>query len=412
MANILNNQVATIKVVGIGGAGNNAVNRMIEAGVEGVQFIVMNTDAQVLNMSKASVKLVLGKQVSRGLGAGADPAIGKEAAVESLNEIKQLLKGADMVFLAAGMGGGTGTGAAPIIAKAARDLGILTIAIVTKPFSFEGKVRNVYALEGMELLQENVDSLITISNDRLLEIIGGVPLKDSFKEADNILRQGVQTITDLIAVPALINLDFADIRTVLQKRGSALFGVGIGSAENKAIEASNKAITSPLLEASFKGAKNAIVNVTGGSTMTLYDANDAVDIVRQAAGGEINIIFGVAINEHLKDQMIVTVIATGFDNAEYKAEKTDETSVSNSGPSSLRENPAFFAGDNSSTFYKRNESESLRESEARKESEFEKFKPWNNSSLNVDVNLNKKDKAKEEPSINSKKGKIPFFNRW
>ncbi len=314
MANLNSNQVASIKVIGVGGAGNNAINRMIEAGVDGVTFIVMNTDAQVVNTSKANVKLVLGKKISRGLGAGANPEIGKEAALESINEIKEFLENSDMIFIAAGMGGGTGTGAAPVIAKIARDLGILTVAIVTRPFAFEGRMRNIYAAQGMEELEKNVDSLITISNDRLLEVIGGVPLKDSFKEADNILRQGVQTITDLIAVPALINLDFADIRTVLKDKGNALFGIGIGSGENKSIEASNKAITSPLLETSFKGAKNAIVNVTGGNTMTLYDANDAVDIVRQAAGGEINIIFGVAINEHLEDQMIVTVIATGFDN--------------------------------------------------------------------------------------------------
>lgn len=333
MANIFSRQVASIKVIGVGGAGNNAINRMLEAGVDGVEFVVMNTDAQVVNNSKAKNKLILGKQVTRGLGAGANPEIGKEAAIESLAEIKEFLKDTDMVFIAAGMGGGTGTGAAPIIAKAAQEMDILTVAIVTKPFTFEGRMRNIYSIQGIEFLEKSVDAIIVISNDRLLEVIGGVPLKDSFKEADNILRQGVQTITDLIAIPALINLDFADVRTVLKNKGSALFGIGMGTGENKAIEAANKAITSPLLEASFKGAKNVIVNITGGNTMTLYDANDAVDIIRQAAGGEVNIIFGVALNEHIDDGMIVTVIATGFDNAQFKPkdQNGDKKSIFNFG---------------------------------------------------------------------------------
>ncbi|MFJ1522199.1 cell division protein FtsZ [Spiroplasma sp. ald] len=306
-------QVASIKVIGIGGAGNNAVNRMIEAGVQGVEFIVANTDAQIIGVSKSKNKIVLGKETSKGLGAGANPDVGRQAAIESAEEIKDALKGADMVFVAAGMGGGTGTGAAPIIAKLAREQGALTVGIITTPFSFEGRARNSYAIQGTEELRKHVDSLIIISNDRLLEVIGGVPLKDSFKEADNILRQGVQTITDLIAVPSLINLDFADIKTVMKNKGNALFGIGIGSGKDKAIEAANKAIISPLLEASIRGARDAIINVTGGNTLTLNDANDAVDIVKQAIGGEVNIIFGTAVNEHLDDEMIVTVIATGFD---------------------------------------------------------------------------------------------------
>lgn len=306
-------QVASIKVIGIGGAGNNAVNRMIEAGVQGVEFIVANTDAQIISVSKSKNKIVLGKETSKGLGAGANPDVGRQAAIESAEEIKDALKGADMVFVAAGMGGGTGTGAAPIIAKLAREQGALTVGIITTPFSFEGRARNSYAIQGTEELRKHVDSLIIISNDRLLEVIGGVPLKDSFKEADNILRQGVQTITDLIAVPSLINLDFADIKTVMKNKGNALFGIGIGSGKDKAIEAANKAIISPLLEASIRGARDAIINVTGGNTLTLNDANDAVDIVKQAIGGEVNIIFGTAVNEHLDDEMIVTVIATGFD---------------------------------------------------------------------------------------------------
>ncbi|WP_375315701.1 cell division protein FtsZ [Spiroplasma endosymbiont of Tipula paludosa] len=311
-------QVAHIKVIGVGGAGNNAVNRMIEAGVQGVDFIVANTDAQVLSVSKAREKIILGKQLTKGLGAGANPEIGKQAAIETEPEIKKMLENSDMVFIAAGMGGGTGTGAAPIIARIAKDLGALTIAIVTRPFTFEGRLRSSYAVQGIEELRKHVDSLIIISNDKLLQVIGGVPLTESFNETDNILRQGVQTITDLIAVPALINLDFADVKTVIESKGSALFGIGIGTGENKAIEAANKAISSPLLEASIKGAQNAIVNVTGGNTMSLFDANDAVDIVRQAAGSEVNIIFGVAVNEHLDDEMIVTVIATGFDERQIE----------------------------------------------------------------------------------------------
>ncbi|WP_338954566.1 cell division protein FtsZ [Spiroplasma endosymbiont of Polydrusus cervinus] len=317
-------QVASIKVMGIGGGGNNAVNRMIEAGVQGVEFIVANTDAQIISVSKSKNKIVLGKETSKGLGAGANPDVGRQAAIESAEEIKEALKGADMVFVAAGMGGGTGTGATPIIAKLAREQGALTVGIITTPFSFEGRARNSYAIQGTEELRKHVDSLIIISNDRLLEVIGGVPLKDSFKEADNILRQGVQTITDLIAVPSLINLDFADIKTIMKNKGNALFGIGIGSGKDKAIEAANKAIISPLLEASIRGARDAIINVTGGNTLTLNDANDAVDIVKQAIGGEVNIIFGTAVNEHLDDEMIVTVIATGFDE-EQNFSSSDNT---------------------------------------------------------------------------------------
>lgn len=307
-------QVAIIKVIGVGGAGNNAVNRMIEAGVQGVEFYVANTDAQVLSASKTKNRIILGKELSKGLGAGANPEIGQQAAIESELEIKKALEGADMVFVAAGMGGGTGTGAAHIVAKIAKESGALTIAIITKPFKFEGRQRNAYAAMGIEKLRKQVDAIIIISNDKLLRVIGTIPLKDSFKEADNILRQGVQTITDLIAVPALINLDFADVRTILQNKGSALFGIGMGKGENKAKESALKAISSPLLDdVTIKGAKNLILNVTGGTTMTLIDANIAVDVVREAAGNEVNIIFGVAINENLNDAMIVTVIATGFE---------------------------------------------------------------------------------------------------
>lgn len=308
-------QLASIRVIGIGGAGNNAVNRMIEAEVQGVDFYVANTDAQVINASPAENKIILGKELSKGLGAGANPEIGKQAAIESEADIKRALDGADMVFIAAGMGGGTGTGAAPIIARIAKECGALTIAIVTKPFKFEGRNRNAHAVVGIENLKKQVDAMIIISNDKLLQVIGNIPLKDSFKEADNILRQGVQTITDLIAVPALINLDFADVRTIIENKGNALFGIGMAKGEHKAKQAATKAISSPLLDdVAIKGAKNAIVNVTGGTTMTLTDANIAVDLVRDAAGNDVNIIFGVAVNENLNDEMIVTVIATGFDD--------------------------------------------------------------------------------------------------
>lgn len=307
-------QLASIRVIGIGGAGNNAVNRMIEAEVQGVDFYVANTDAQVINASPAENKIILGKELSKGLGAGANPEIGKQAAIESEADIKRALDGADMVFIAAGMGGGTGTGAAPIVARIAKECGALTIAIATKPFKFEGRNRNAHAVVGIENLKKQVDAMIIISNDKLLQVIGNIPLKDSFKEADNILRQGVQTITDLIAVPALINLDFADVRTIIENKGNALFGIGMSKGEHKAKQAATKAISSPLLDdVAIKGAKNAIVNVTGGTTMTLTDANIAVDLVRDAAGNDVNIIFGVAVNENLNDEMIVTVIATGFD---------------------------------------------------------------------------------------------------
>lgn len=307
-------QLASIRVIGVGGAGNNAVNRMIKAEVQGVDFYVANTDQQVINASQATNKIILGKELSKGLGAGANPEIGKQAAIESEVEIKRALDGADMVFIAAGMGGGTGTGAAPIVARIAKECGALTIAIVTKPFKFEGRNRNAHAVVGIENLKKQVDAIIIISNDKLLQVIGNIPVKDSFKEADNILRQGVQTITDLIAVPALINLDFADVRTIIENKGNALFGIGMAKGEHKAKQAATKAISSPLLDdVAIKGAKNAIVNVTGGQTMTLTDANIAVDLVRDAAGSDVNIIFGVAVNEHLNDEMIVTVIATGFD---------------------------------------------------------------------------------------------------
>jgi cell division protein FtsZ len=313
MSELQYNQVAKIKVFGIGGAGCNAVNRMVEDELKGVEFFVTNTDLQVLNISPCKNKIILGKTTTKGLGAGANPEVGLKAAIESEEEIKAALKGADMVFLTAGLGGGTGTGAAPLFAKLAHEMGILTVGIVTKPFSFEGKKRMDQALAGLENLQQYTDSLIVVSNNQLLEAIGRIPFVEAFREADNVLRQGVQTITDLIAVPAIINLDFADVRTVMESQGTALIGIGMSQGENKAHEAAAKAITSPLLEAHIRGAKKAIVNVTGGQNINLMDADDAVRFIREAAGGEVDIIFGVAINESLGDNIIVTVIATGFD---------------------------------------------------------------------------------------------------
>ena len=307
------NQVARIKVFGIGGAGCNAVNRMVNDGVRGVDFYVCNTDIQTLNRSKCANKLVLGKELTKGLGAGGNPEIGQKAALESQEDIKKAVSGADMVFITCGMGGGTGTGAAPLFAKFAKEIGALVVGIVTKPFDFEGRKRMDQANIGVERIRQYVDSLIIISNNQLLNVIGKIPMPEAFKEADNILRQGVQTITDLIAVPAFINLDFADIKTVMAGKGTALIGIGMAQGENKAKEASARAIRSPLLEANIKGAKSAIINVTGGPNISLQDSSIAVDCIKEAAGNDIDIIYGVAINESLGESIIVTVIATGFD---------------------------------------------------------------------------------------------------
>jgi cell division protein FtsZ len=306
-------QVANIKVVGIGGGGNNAVNRMVDDGVKGVEFFVTNTDVQVLRRSPVENKIVLGKELTKGLGAGGNPEMGKKAAQESEAEIRNALEGADMVFIAAGMGGGTGTGAAPIFAKIARELGALTVGVITKPFTFEGMKRKRQSIEGIEELRENVDSIIVVSNDRLLQLIGGRPMQEAFMEADNVLRQGVQTITDLIAIPAFINLDFADVCAVMRNRGNALIGIGMASGDDKAKEAAKNAISSPLLEVSVAGAKDAIINVTGGPNISLFDANLALETITQEVGDDINTYLGIAINEDLDDQIIVTVIATGFD---------------------------------------------------------------------------------------------------
>ena len=306
-------QGAVIKVIGVGGGGNNAVNRMIEHGVQGVDFIAVNTDAQALEHSKAQYKLQIGGKLTRGLGAGANPEVGKKAAEESREQLEEVLRGADMVFVTAGMGGGTGTGAAPVIAQISRDLGALTVGVVTRPFTFEGRKRQSQAIGGISNLKEAVDTLIVIPNDKLLQIVDkSTPMLEAFREADNVLRQGVQGISDLIATPGLINLDFADVKTIMSDKGSALMGIGIATGENRATEAAKKAISSPLLETSIDGAKGVIMNITGGMNLSLYEVQEAADIVASASDEEVNMIFGSVINENLNDEIIVTVIATGF----------------------------------------------------------------------------------------------------
>jgi cell division protein FtsZ len=306
-------QFATIKVIGVGGGGGNAVNRMIEDGVEGVEFITVNTDAQALNQSRAHVTIQIGKALTRGLGAGANPEIGRRAVEESKQQIQEALKGADMVFVTAGMGGGTGTGAAPAIAEISRELGALTIGVVTRPFRFEGSRRAKNAESGIKLMREAVDTLIIIPNDRLLEIVDKkTHMLDAFREADSVLRLGVQGISDLIAVPGLINLDFADVKTIMSHKGTALMGIGIAKGENRATEAAQKAINSPLLETSINGAQGVIMNITGGSNLSLFEVQEAANMVLSAAHEDLNMIFGSVINDNLKEEIIVTVIATGF----------------------------------------------------------------------------------------------------
>ena len=305
--------LAVIKVIAVGGGGNNAVNRMIEHGVQGVEFIAVNTDAQALQLSSAEIKLQIGEKLTRGLGAGANPEVGKKAAEESKEQIEEALRGADMVFVTAGMGGGTGTGAAPVIAQIAKDIGALTVGVVTRPFTFEGRKRSTSAAGGIASMKEAIDTLIVIPNDKLLEIVDkNTPMLEAFREADNVLRQGVQGISDLIAVPGLINLDFADVKTIMYNKGSALMGIGMSTGENRAAEAAKKAISSPLLETSIDGAKGVLMNITGGSNLSLFEVQEAADIVATASDENVNMIFGSVINDDLKDEIIVTVIATGF----------------------------------------------------------------------------------------------------
>ena len=305
-------QGAVIKVIGVGGGGGNAINRMVDEGVTGVEFIAANTDVQALSSTKAETVIQLGPKLTRGLGAGGQPEVGRKAAEESEETLTAAISGADMVFITAGMGGGSGTGAAPVIARIAKDLGALTVGVVTRPFGFEGSKRGQYAVEGINQLREHVDTLLIISNNNLLEIVDKkTPLLEALSEADNVLRQGVQGITDLITNPGLINLDFADVKTVMANKGNALMGIGIGSGEERVVEAARKAIYSPLLETTIDGAEDVIVNVTGGLDLTLIEAEEASEIVNQAAGQGVNIWLGTSIDENMKDEIRVTVVATG-----------------------------------------------------------------------------------------------------
>ncbi len=316
---------ANIKVIGIGGGGGNAVNRMIEAGIEGVQFLVANTDLQALKRSEAPIKLQIGDKLTKGLGAGGNPTVGRDSALEDTEKIIEVLEGADMVFITTGLGGGTGTGAAPIVASLATELGALTVAVVTKPFPFEGRKRMRQSEEGLLELRGCVDTVITIPNERLLSAVDkNTPLADAFRAADDVLRQAVQGISDLITVPGLINLDFADVKSIMHGMGVALMGTGRAAGENRALESTQRAISSPLLEeASIQGAKGLLVNVTGGSDLTLFEVNEALSIIHEAADDEANIIFGAVLDERMQTEMKITVIATGFDKAaEFAGDQT------------------------------------------------------------------------------------------
>jgi len=307
-------QFAQIKVVGVGGGGNNAINRMIQYGLKGVDFISINTDKQALYLSKSNHKIQIGEKLTKGLGAGANPEIGQKAAEESREEIQHALEDSDMVFITAGMGGGTGTGAAPIVAEIAKNMGILTVGVVTKPFLFEGRRRMNNAEMGIAELKERVDTLVTIPNDRLLQVVEKrTSMLEAFKIADDVLRQGVQGISDLIAVPGLVNLDFADVRTIMKEKGLAHMGIGRGSGENRAVEAAKQAIQSPLLETTIDGATGILLNITGGDSLGLFEVNEAAELVSQAAHPDANIIFGAVIDENLEDEVRITVIATGFE---------------------------------------------------------------------------------------------------
>lgn len=322
------NYLAVIKVVGVGGGGVNAVNRMIDVGLRGVEFIAINTDAQALLMSSAEVKLDVGRELTRGLGAGADPEVGRQAAEDHVEEIEAALKGADMVFVTAGEGGGTGTGAAPVVARVARSLGALTIGVVTRPFTFEGRRRATNAETGIEALRDEVDTLIVIPNDRLLSISDrSISIMEAFEEADKVLLSGVQGITDLITTAGLINLDFADVKSVMQGAGSALMGLGAAQGENRAVEATEAAIASPLLEASIDGAHGVLLSIQGGTDMGLFEINEAARMVQEVAHPEANIIFGAVISDNLGDEVRVTVIAAGFDDPVTASQETPQSQV-------------------------------------------------------------------------------------
>ena len=319
------NEKPVIKVIGVGGGGGNAINRMIENDVKGVEFVAINTDAQVLRLAKAETRLQIGKQLTRGLGAGADPSVGVRAAQESEDEIRDIISGSDMVFITAGMGGGTGTGASPVVAKIAKEMDCLTVGIVTKPFSFEGKKRQRQAMEGIAQLKPYVDTLIVVPNDKLLSMIDrDTPMLESFREVDNVLRRGVQGIAEIVTVPGLINVDFADVRSVMKDKGTALMGIGIAQGPNRAIEATRLAISSPLLEIDINGATNAIVFITSDVDITMQELNDVMEEIRNASTSEIDIVCGTGFNIDLRGELIVTVIATGFDTPQEHDTKEED----------------------------------------------------------------------------------------
>ena len=329
--NTMADGTATIKVIGVGGAGTNAVNRMVDSGIRGVEFIAVNTDRQALLLSKASSKIQIGEKITRGLGAGANPDIGAQAAEESKAEITEALRGADMVFVTAGMGGGTGTGAAPIVASCAKEMGILTIGVVTKPFTFEGKKRLTQAERGIESLKGKVDTLVVIPNDKLLQVIDRkTSIVEAFKMADDVLRQGVQGISDLIAIPGLVNLDFADVKTIMLNTGMAHMGIGRASGENRAEDAAKQAVQSPLLETSIEGARGVIINITGGEDLGLHEVNTAAELVQRSVDPEANIIFGTVTDPDMKDEIQITVIATGFEKPEARVASTVDSFINKS----------------------------------------------------------------------------------
>jgi cell division protein FtsZ len=346
------NYLAVIKVVGVGGGGTNAVNRMVDAGLSGVEFIAVNTDAQALMGCDADVKIHIGSAATRGLGAGADPAVGLAAAQESRDELKEALKGADMIFITAGEGGGTGTGAAPVVAELGRELNALTVGVVTKPFGFEGRRRSQQAEQGIDTLREKLETLIVIENDRLLQVVEKqTSVVDAFRMADDVLRQGVQGITDLITVPGLVNLDFADVRTIMREAGSALMGIGSASGDNRAAEAARSAVSSPLLESSIEGATGILLNITGGPDIGLFEVNEAAEVVTSAADVNANVIFGAVIDDSMGDEVRVTVIATGFGAGRRRRRAGTEHQVATSSSSSAEQGesgldvPSFLRGE-------------------------------------------------------------------
>jgi len=345
------NYLAVLKVAGVGGGGTNAVNRMVDAGLSGVEFIAVNTDAQALMSCDADVKIHIGSAATRGLGAGADPAVGLAAAQESRDELKEALKGADMIFVTAGEGGGTGTGGAPVVAELGHELGALTVGVVTKPFNFEGRKRSQQAEQGIESLRDRLDTLIVIENDRLLQVVERqTSVVDAFRMADDVLRQGVQGITDLITVPGLVNLDFADVRTIMREAGSALMGIGVASGDNRATEAARSAVSSPLLESSIEGATGILLNITGGPDIGLFEVNEAAEVVTSAADVNANVIFGAVIDDAMGEDVRVTVIATGFGGGRRRHRTRAEPQVSVAAGSSERaENgldvPSFLRGE-------------------------------------------------------------------